>query len=109
MINNKVEINKADMVDFSNRMSTAVQIGNSIGLGRDDMSILLFVLMGDRKEGNLNDILKKVKLPRVAKGYNREKLRKYGRYHRNFWGHNPDPNAPDSTTTYTGYAVIAGQ
>ena len=73
----KVEIDKRDMVDFSNRMSTAVQIGNSIGLNRDDMSLLLFILMGDAKEGNLNDILKKVKLPRVAKGYNREKLRKY--------------------------------
>ena len=35
MINNKVEINKADMVDFSNRMSTAVQIGNSI-VNRDE-------------------------------------------------------------------------
>ena len=73
----KVEIDKRDMVDFSNRMSTAVQIGNSIGLGRDDMSILLFVLMGDRKEGNLNEILKKVKLPRAKATYDRDKLRKY--------------------------------
>jgi hypothetical protein len=83
MINNKVEINKADMVDFSNRMSTAVQIGNSIGLNRDDMSLLLFILMGDAKEGNLNDILKKVKLPRVAhgliliRGYRTGHMRKY--------------------------------
>ncbi len=73
----KIEIHQKDMTDFSNRMSTAVQIGNSIGLARDDMSLLLFVLMGDAKEGNLNEILKKVKLPRVHKGYSREKLRKY--------------------------------
>ena len=29
-------------------------------------------------------------------------------YHRNFWGHNPDPNAPDSTTTYTGIVIVEG-
>ena len=59
------------------------EYGNSIGLNRDDMSLLLFILMGDAKEGNLNDILKKVKLPRVAhgliliRGYRTGHMRKY--------------------------------
>lgn len=29
-------------------------------------------------------------------------LRKYGRYHRNYWGHNPDSNAPDSRAINKG-------
>ena len=34
----------------------------------------------------------------------KEMLNKYGRYHRQHWGHNPDPTAPDSILINKGDA-----
>ncbi|MCY0870635.1 MAG: hypothetical protein OWT27_08625, partial [Firmicutes bacterium] len=71
-----IKIDKKDMVDFSNRLGSVLSIGNSIGLNRDDMALVLFILMGDAKDGNLNEILKKAKLPRINANYDKAKLRK---------------------------------
>lgn len=73
----KIEVDKKDAVDYSNRLGSVLSIGNSIGLNRDDMALVLFILMGDAKDGNLNEILKKAKLPRVNANYDKAKLRKY--------------------------------
>ena len=77
----KIEIAHKQIHDYSMRLRTIAEIGNSIGLSKDETTILMFAVMGDLdKDYKLSEILKKVKLPQVNAKYNTEKLKKYIKY-----------------------------
>ena len=78
---------KGDIYDFQNRETILIKIGERIGLSGDDLTVLLFSVMGNvsNEDPKLEHVLKKIKLPKVdfEVKYNKKKLKGYIKMLRN--------------------------
>ena len=75
----KIEIKHKQIHDYSLRMRTIYEVGRSLELSDDDVTLLLFASMGDLQDEDkilLSNVIKKIHLPKVSAKYNTEKLKR---------------------------------